>query len=717
MSNLYIPKHGLNISRAELPQVKSTDVSDFIQWLKTHKHTAITHTELPVTALYPSQGEFNQVKIKALMGKERSNLKKPIIVSGDYYVLDGHHRWLALLNLDKHETIPVILVHLKILDLLAATKEYPKSSTKSIVESFHSITEAKERHTVLAFGRMNPPTTGHAKLVDKVHAVAKQYNASHAVVLSHSQDAKKNPLSQEAKLQHAKRFFPNTKIVGSSKEAPTLFHHAANAYKSGVDHLHVVMGSDRAKEFQEALRKHNGKFDDDGNGYHFKSITVHSAGERDPDAEGTEGMSASKMREHATKGNFNEFKKGIPKHVAPKHAEALYHDVRKSMGVLKEEVDLLQEGVHDAGIFKAVFLAGGPGSGKDFVLKKALDGHGLVEINSDKALEFLMDRAKLSKQMPEAEKEKRDVVRDKAKSMTDLRHKLALDGRNGLIINSTGANPEKVAKIKKLLDDAGYSSKMLFVDTSDDVSRQRNIERGQRGGRQVPEKIRAAKYKEAQDSRVAFSKMFGTEHYHEFDNNEDLRVNLDPEVHKQKGKELMDLFKTVRKFTQTPPEHPAAKAWIQRGLGQLAKQPVGNKTQQKSVAPPAEGSQAAEEARKLGLQYFGFGRYGKGGKVTHFSIHDKLVEKQAAVPAPQEKKTPANHESQYMGKKVPMLEEKIDVAFSEFLTESEPVKDIGDEGGAVLGMQNPTGEEYGDTGKATQGIKKTFGTFRKEKKS
>ena len=97
------------------------------------------------------------------------------------------------------------------------------------------------------------------------------------------------------------------------------------------------------------------------------------------------------MRGHATSGNFKEFRKGIPSHVAEHHAKELYHDVRNSMGV-KEDIDnvfeeYLTEGVHDKGIFKAVFLAGGPGSGKDYILDNTLSGHGLTEINSDKALE------------------------------------------------------------------------------------------------------------------------------------------------------------------------------------------------------------------------------------------------------------------------------------------------------------------------------------------
>ena len=190
---------------------------------------------------------------------------------------------------------------------------------------------ANQRHGVLAFGRMNPPTIGHEKLVDKVHEVAKKHDAVHAVVLSHSQDAKKNPLSVEQKVSHAKKAFPNTNIVGASKEQPTIMHHAAAMYASGARHLHVVAGSDRHEEFNKLLNTYNGKEGKHGY-YNFKTITLHSAGDRDPDAEGTEGMSASKMREHAASGNQKEFHSGLPSHMSEKDKAAVYNDVRKGMG-------------------------------------------------------------------------------------------------------------------------------------------------------------------------------------------------------------------------------------------------------------------------------------------------------------------------------------------------------------------------------------------------
>jgi hypothetical protein len=193
------------------------------------------------------------------------------------------------------------------------------------------LAEAKEKHGVLAFGRMNPPTAGHEQVVNKVHEVAKTHNAEHKVVLSHSQDAKKNPLDAETKVKHAKRAFPKTKIEAANKEAPTILHHAAAMHKAGVQHLHVVAGSDRQEEMHNLLHKYNGKESGHGH-YNFKSINVHSSGERDPDAEGTSGVSGTKMREHAASGNEKAFHKGLPSKMKPEHKSALYHDVRKAMG-------------------------------------------------------------------------------------------------------------------------------------------------------------------------------------------------------------------------------------------------------------------------------------------------------------------------------------------------------------------------------------------------
>lgn len=178
---------------------------------------------------------------------------------------------------------------------------------------------------VLTYGRFNPPTVGHAKLVDHV---LKQ-KGDHHIFVSHSQDSKKNPLSASEKVHYLKTMYPNhaKSIHAASKESPTIFHAAAGMHKAGYHHLHVVVGSDRVKEFHEKLHKYNGKFDKNGNGFHFKSIKVSSAGDRDPDAEGVEGMSASKMREHALSGNKEGFKSGLHP-TLHKHADEMMKKIK-----------------------------------------------------------------------------------------------------------------------------------------------------------------------------------------------------------------------------------------------------------------------------------------------------------------------------------------------------------------------------------------------------
>ena len=486
--------------------------------------------------------------------------------------------------------------------------------------------EQKEKHAVMAFGRMNPITVGHEKLVNKVKDIADKVGGSAHIVVSHSQDSKKNPLTSSQKVKHAKRAFPGVNVSASSPDAPNFLAQAAKLHKQGVTHLHMVGGQDRVGEFHKLLHKYNGVKGPHGS-FNFKKIEVHSAGNRDPDAEGVEGMSASKMREHAAKGNFKKFRSGVPSTMSDQHAKEMYDHVRKGMKI-DEDIDfdfeeLLTEGVNDKSIFKAVFLAGGPGSGKDYVLDNTLAGHGLTEINSDKALEFLMDKEGLDKQMPEDEKEARDFVRGRAKNITELKQRLALTGRNGLIINGTGDDHEKVKRIKTALENLGYDTSMVMVNTDDEVSAQRNIERGQRGGRTVPENIRRQKWEAVQNARPELAKLFG-DRYSEYDNSEDLRTAA-PEVVKAKKDEMLELYKGVKEFIAQQPASPAAEEWIAKEMQSADRLPVPKNGAEMTPHPE---SGAANEAKEMGLQYYGFGRYGRNGKVTHRSVHDKLVEVQ-----------------------------------------------------------------------------------------
>jgi len=202
--------------------------------------------------------------------------------------------------------------------------------------------EAIMPNHVTTFMRANPPTAGHAKVVDKVLDIAKDTGGSHSVVLSHSQDPSKNPLSPTQKLKHARNAFPNANVQTSSEEAPSLLHHAVSLHNQGVKNLHLVVGQDRVGQFEKLLNNYNGKESKHGY-YNFDSINVHSAGDRDPDAEGVEGVSGTMMRKAAKSGDRNTFHSGSSAAMSEKHKDDMMRDVVKGMSI-KEEAYVPNEG-------------------------------------------------------------------------------------------------------------------------------------------------------------------------------------------------------------------------------------------------------------------------------------------------------------------------------------------------------------------------------------
>lgn len=188
--------------------------------------------------------------------------------------------------------------------------------------------EEGSKKVVISFGRMNPPTIGHEKLINKVKEVARKTGAKAEVYLSHTQDAKKNPLSYDDKLTAAKEAFGSL----IQKAAAKTIIEVMKLINQKYDDVTLVVGQDRVAEFESLLNRYNGKE------FNFSAINVVSAGERDPDAEGVEGMSASKMREAAATGNKTLFKTGLPKKLQ-RHADDLYDMVRGGMK-LAEAVEL-----------------------------------------------------------------------------------------------------------------------------------------------------------------------------------------------------------------------------------------------------------------------------------------------------------------------------------------------------------------------------------------
>ena len=190
---------------------------------------------------------------------------------------------------------------------------------------------------VFTFGRFNPPTTGHEKLIDALARESKKVSGSKMYVFaSHSQDPKKNPLPYPKKIAYMKKMFPKYKSNITTAKQRNVFEVATFLHDKGHRAVVMVVGSDRVDEFDRLLNEYNGVQGRHGY-YGFDSIEVVSAGERDPDAEGVEGMSASKMRAAAAEGEFDQFKQGLPSGF--KDAKKLFRDVLAGMGI-REERDM-----------------------------------------------------------------------------------------------------------------------------------------------------------------------------------------------------------------------------------------------------------------------------------------------------------------------------------------------------------------------------------------
>lgn len=209
----------------------------------------------------------------------------------------------------------------------------------------------------------------------------------------------------------------------------------------------------------------------------------------------------------------------------------------------------LFEGVYDPNIFKAIFLAGGPGSGKSYVAGKTVRGEGLKVVNSDDAFERLLKKAGLDLQMPDKEAELRDPVRDKAKRITAKRQGNYIDGRLGLIIDGTGRDYDRISKQSNELKGLGYDTYMIFVNTSLDVALERNAKRP----RKVPEPIVTKSWKQVQNNIGKFSLHFRNG-FIVVDNN-DAREDIFREVTKR-----------VKSLLRKPVKNGRAKQWIQNQL-------------------------------------------------------------------------------------------------------------------------------------------------------
>jgi hypothetical protein len=195
------------------------------------------------------------------------------------------------------------------------------------------LSELPSKKVVMAFGRFQPPGINHGLVFAVVKRIAQKQGADHFIFASKTQDKKQNPLHVDRKVYFLNRMFPKTNFVAANEEVRT-FIEAASMLSKKYKHLVMVAGSDRVPEYEKILNKYNGST------FRFETIEVISAGERDPDSDSASGMSGTKMREAAKKGDFDAFKKGLPHTLTNTDGRRLMNEIRQGLGLdaIREQV-------------------------------------------------------------------------------------------------------------------------------------------------------------------------------------------------------------------------------------------------------------------------------------------------------------------------------------------------------------------------------------------
>jgi len=299
------------------------------------------------------------------------------------------------------------------------------------------IKELPSKSVVFAFGRFNPPTTGHELLIKVVKKLAQQKKADHVIYASKSQDAKKNPLSVDKKVNYLKLMFKGTNFAAADEETRT-FIEVAKQLNRKYKNVVMVAGSDRVPEFKRLLNTYNGKE------FNFDTIEVISAGERDPDADDATGMSASKMRTIAAKGNYAEFKKGLPSTVREIDGKRLMNDIRDGMGLeaIKEQIILVKDELREQYFLGEIFNEGDVVEclGETYTIVKRGSNHLLLKESTGKLVSKWIQDVK-----PIEEKQMNEELTDKTLKANDkIKVARVIASMLGIENAETSSNPENL---------------------------------------------------------------------------------------------------------------------------------------------------------------------------------------------------------------------------------------------------------------------------------
>ena len=672
------PKDTLGVKRKDMPQVKSDDYAEFIEYLKKNG-AKFTKETIPARELKAMQKEFSDEGILKQMMKniEQGPNRKAVIASSDDYILDGHHRWLVAVNTGAD--LNVFRVNLPAYELYDLVNKFEKTYYKDIYSERVSIGVPFASglvmklfpHRPLKIAKSTPGKLRYDEVSQSQDSIGAQINFPGFEKNKEKPKPKYNPVPKKDKsiLDKVKGWFTDdineAYVLRLENDEDLLVLHIRDT-KSGErvevrgkpnyeidydadDELHQLLDIiGKASNISELMNGKivniNPKHPDGPKSYaaiekvmgeewsakYKRSINcdnpkgfsqkAHCAGRKknegaeitmwtNPEYQGsdvddeyynkqpakiidisklTPFEPADKMDDPISATNMGKLVKAIqagekinPIIVVPYEGKLLIIDghhryfahikagADKIPVVMADPKDLtwrndvpvdeakVEEGVNDPHIFKAVFLAGGPGSGKSFVARNILGGTGLKTMNSDDVYEILMKKQDLALDPDTIASPQGQEIRDKAKLMTKKRSANWIDGRLGLLIDGTGKDVAKYQKQAEFLRMLGYDVAMIFVNTSEEVAQQRNRQRA----RSLKPEMVSAMWNDVQQNLMKFQQIFGAGRFHIIDNSGGLE-DLD------RQKNFDKVYNETQRFLNTPPSKPAAKKWIQNQKAQ-----------------------------------------------------------------------------------------------------------------------------------------------------
>ncbi len=267
---------------------------------------------------YDRQGEFvaktEGGKLKFYNKRQKVGEKDPKQTEKEKTIASPGYQDPALAQQEPQQQAPAP-------EAQAAAQEAPPAQYLPVPKTKGTLT--------IAFGRFNPPTIGHQQLMDvAAQAASQDKDGQYLIFPSRSQDKKKNPLDPDTKIAYMQKFYPNhAGNIVNDPNTKTIFDVLKMAHNNGYAGVRIIGGADRVKEFEKLSNQYNGQL------YNFDNIEVVSAGDRDPDAKGVEGMSASRMRLAVAEGDFKTFRSGLPPEVKPAEAKELFNILRGAMNI------------------------------------------------------------------------------------------------------------------------------------------------------------------------------------------------------------------------------------------------------------------------------------------------------------------------------------------------------------------------------------------------